>query len=196
MTRTRRLAAALAGVVAAAGLAPAAASAQSPSTIPIGQVQGAVGPDADGDRHRSPFAPASGNGSGAADVQVQGVITQLTLARTSSGARNYGFFVQNTAATADGDPATSDGIFVFHSTFTTLRTLDPAVFYTPKVGDEVVLRGRVNEFFNFTQLSSPRVMGAPLRSGAPITRGLLSCVKLKDSLTRPRSTISSPTFGV
>ena len=43
---------------------------------------------------------------------VQGVIHSLTQQYRSSGGANYGFFLQNTAATADGAPLTSDGLFV------------------------------------------------------------------------------------
>jgi hypothetical protein len=48
----------------------------------------------------------------------------------------------------DGDPTSSDGIFVFMGSFTSLIG-----GYVPTVGDEVVLRGRVSEFNSFTQLS-------------------------------------------
>ena len=49
---------------------------------------------------------------------------------------NHGFFLQNTPATADGDPNSSDGIFVFQGHFT-----DLIGGYTPVVGDEIVIRG-------------------------------------------------------
>lgn len=152
------IAAGLSGIDPAGGAAAQTAAPDCSTTIcPIGTVQGAVGAGAGGPTHRSPYAPASGNGAGTTDVTIQGVIYQKTLARTSSGGSNYGFFIQNTAATADADPATSDGLFVFHSTFTTLRRLD-GTLYTPRVGDEVILRGRVVEFFSLTQLSNPRLV--------------------------------------
>lgn len=119
--------------------------------IPIGEVQGPVLDTDVGPLHRSPFAPPTGNGGGDL-VTVQGVIYQRTLARSSSGASQHGFFIQNTAATGDGDPLTSDGIFVFMGGFT-----DLIGGYVPTVGDEVVITGRVSEFFNFTQLSSARL---------------------------------------
>ena len=117
----------------------------------IGEVQGPVGAADDGTLHRSPFAPPVGTGTGET-VAVRGVVTQRTLARTSSGADQNGFFLQNTPATADGDPTTSDGIFVFLGGFTTLIG-----GYTPTVGDEIVMTGRVSEFFNLTELSSARI---------------------------------------
>jgi hypothetical protein len=117
--------------------------------IPIGAVQGAV-PDTDEGRlHRSPYAPPAGNNAGSTFVAVQGVIYEKTLARTSSGGSQNGFFLQNTAGTADADPNTSDGVFVFMGTFTSLIG-----GYVPQVGDEVVIQARVTEFFNLTELTS------------------------------------------
>ena len=120
----------------------------------IGSVQGSVA--GNGLNHRSPLAPPSGNGAGAT-VFIKGVIYETTLARTAAGANQYGFFIQNTAAQADGDPTTSDGIWIFMGAFAdVLNVVSGQPSYIPKVGDEIVLRGAVSEFFNFTQLSSPR----------------------------------------
>ena len=127
------------GVLVGAGSVPAAPE----NVIPIGTVQGGVSDAQDGMTHRSPFAPASGNSAGATTVTVQGVVTQKTLARTSTGGSNFGFFLQNTLSTADTDPTTSDGIFVFLGTFTTVL-VDPTGTYTPQVGDEIRIRGRVS----------------------------------------------------
>ncbi|MEX0788631.1 MAG: hypothetical protein WD040_07520 [Anaerolineales bacterium] len=117
--------------------------------LPIGAVQGSVGDGDNGATHRSPFAPPSGNGAGTTQVTVQGVIYQRTLARTSSGANQNGFFLQNTATTADSDPNSSDGVFVFMGGFTSLIG-----GYVPQVGDEVIIRSRVTEFFSLTELTS------------------------------------------
>ena len=120
----------------------------------IGSVQGSVA--GNGLNHRSPLAPPSGNGAGAT-VFIKGVVYETTLARTAAGANQYGFFIQNTAAQADGDPTTSDGIWIFMGAFAdVLNVVSGQPSYIPKVGDEIVLRGAVSEFFNFTQLSSPR----------------------------------------
>jgi uncharacterized protein len=135
--------------------------------IPIGQVQGPVADGQDGLTHRSPFAPPSGNSAGTSTVTVQGVITQKTLARTSTGASNFGFFLQNTTSTADLDPATSDGIFVFLGTFSTVLQ-DPTGTYTPQVGDEIRIRGRVSEFFNLTQLSASIRLEEVVRTGVDL----------------------------
>jgi predicted extracellular nuclease len=129
--------------------------------MPIGAVQGSVADSVDGLAHRSPFAPASGNGNGQS-VVVSGVIYQKTLARTSNGGAQYGFFIQNRAAQADSDPQSSDGIFVFMGGFTSLIG-----GYVPQVGDEVVVRARVVEFFNMTQLSSATLVTL-VRSGVNV----------------------------
>ena len=117
--------------------------------LPIGAVQGAVADGTDGRAHRSPYAPPTGNSAGSTFVAVQGVIYQKTLARTSSGGSQNGFFLQNTAATSDAEANTSDGVFVFMGNFTSLIG-----GYVPVVGDEVILRTRVTEFFNLTELTS------------------------------------------
>jgi predicted extracellular nuclease len=124
--------------------------------FPIGTVNGVVGDTDDGTAHRSPFAPPSGNGSGET-VFIQGVIYEKTWQATSFGYYR-GFFIQNTATTADGDPNTSDGIFVFMSTYDSLIG-----GYVPLVGDEVVISGRVSEYYNMTELSSATLVLPELR---------------------------------
>jgi len=120
-----------------------------PTVLSVGAVQGQTLDTELGKTDRSPLAPPTGNSSSAAQYDVRGVITQRTLALTSAGASQYGFFLQSRLGTEDGDPTTSDGIFVFMGGFTSLIG-----GYTPTVGDEVVLRARVSEFFNMSQLTS------------------------------------------
>ncbi|MDR7280557.1 lamin tail domain-containing protein [Catenuloplanes atrovinosus] len=117
--------------------------------LTVGQVQGATPDTGNARAHRSPLAPASGNGGSAGYHFVRGVVTQLAQARTSAGATTYGFFLQSRLGATDGDPRSADGIFVFMSTFTSLIG-----GYVPVVGDEVVLRARVSEYYDYTQLSS------------------------------------------
>jgi hypothetical protein len=114
--------------------------------VPIGAVQGAI---ADGQTDFT--SPLLGQ-----RVAVRGVVTQLT--RESSG--NRGFFLQERAGDTDHDPHSSDGVFVFNSGFTTLRTEaeGPArdqvgANWPVTVGDEIVLRGEVGQFFGMTQFS-------------------------------------------
>ena len=120
---------------------------------PIGAVQGSVTDATDGATFASPLVGQQ--------VVVRGVVTQKTLARTSSGARQNGLFLQNTPAAADGDPTTSDGVFVFLGGFTTLLRADGGPAYLPQIGDELVLRATVTEFFALTELTSPRLVAVP-----------------------------------
>jgi predicted extracellular nuclease len=118
-----------------------------PDPITIGEVQGPVSDTADGAAHRSPRAPASGNSAGEI-VTVQGFVTELSLAATSSGGRTYGFFLQDGVADADTDATTSDGIFVFTGSSRVVAGL------TPAIGDELLLTAQASEFFNLTQLTN------------------------------------------
>ncbi|MEV4480959.1 lamin tail domain-containing protein [Micromonospora coxensis] len=131
------------------GTATCTLTVQATTVLSVGEVQGPTSDDESGRTDRSPLAPASGNGTSSTLYDVRGVITQKSLTRTSAGAAQYGFYLQSRTGTEDGDPLSSDGLFVFTGSFTTLIG-----GYTPTVGDEVVLRGRVSEYFNQTQLSS------------------------------------------
>ncbi|GIF64924.1 hypothetical protein Ais01nite_29590 [Asanoa ishikariensis] len=128
--------------------------------LSVGAVQGQTTDAEEGKLDRSPLAPASGNSQQLYDVR--GVVTQRTLSRTSAGALQYGFFLQSRPGTEDGDPLTSDGIFVYTSTFTTLIG-----GYQPVVGDEIVVRARVTEFFNLSQLASASLV-SKLASGVEV----------------------------
>jgi predicted extracellular nuclease len=153
---------AIAALVGSMLAIPGAQAQTAPEVVPIGRVQGSVG---DGDNpltHRSPVAPPSGNSSSTTMVRVQGVITSRTLAKTAAGAAQNGFFIQNTAATADTDPNSSDGLFVFMGTFTSLIG-----GYVPRVGDEVVVEGRIAEFFNLTEMTGARGI-AVVRTGVDL----------------------------
>ncbi|MGE5603197.1 MAG: lamin tail domain-containing protein, partial [Nitrososphaerales archaeon] len=135
--------------------------------LPIGAVNGAVLDADDGTAHRSPYAPASGNGVGSTVVVIQGVIYETTLQAISNSINTYkGFYIQNTAATADGDPLTSDGLFAFMSTGSTIN--GPSGPYTPQVGDEVVISGKVSEYYNMTELQSLTLFKPVVRSGVDI----------------------------
>ncbi|MFI7577953.1 lamin tail domain-containing protein [Micromonospora sp. NPDC049497] len=131
------------------GTATCTLSVQVVEEVTVGQVQGPTRDDESGPADRSPLAPATGGGSSDRLWDVRGVVTQLTLARASNGSDQRGFFLQSRADATDGDPTSSDGIFVFMGTFTSLIG-----GYVPTVGDEVVVRARVAEYFNMTQLSS------------------------------------------
>jgi predicted extracellular nuclease len=126
-----------------------------PVILPIGTVNGPV-PDSDFcTAHVSPYVGQT--------VTVQGVIYEKTLQAISNSTNTYkGFYIQNTSDTMDGDPITSDGLFVFMSTFSTMIG-----GYAPQIGDEVVVSGRISEYFNMTELSSASMLKL-VRSGVDI----------------------------
>lgn len=103
----------------------------------IGEVQGSVSDTADGATFPSPYVGKT--------VTVRGVVTEKTYASGN------GFYLQNTPGTADGDPTSSDGIYVYLGGYTTLIG-----GYTPELGDEIVMSGRVSEYYNQTELGSAR----------------------------------------
>ncbi|MBI5029562.1 MAG: Ig-like domain repeat protein [Chloroflexi bacterium] len=122
--------------------------------VPIGTVNGTISDTEDATTHRSTYAPASGNGPGSTVVTVRGVIYERTYQAISNSSNYYnGFFIQNTAATADTDPNTSDGLYVFMNTAGSLS--GPSGVYTPTVGDEIVLSGSISEYYNMTEMQSP-----------------------------------------
>lgn len=146
-----------AGVTATCGF-----TVQVNKVFTIGEIQGQTADGEAGRTDRSPFAPATGNGSSSTLFDVRGVITQKTLARTASGTAQNGFFLQSRLSATDGDATTSDGVFVFTGSFTSLIG-----GYVPTVGDEVIIRARVSEFFFLTELSSASLV-AKLASGLDV----------------------------
>jgi predicted extracellular nuclease len=136
-------------IVVAALLPGIAHAAPGDGALTVGAVQGATTEAENPRTDRSPLANASGNGTSTTLYEVRGVVTQRTLARTAAGASQNGFFLQSRKGADDGDPASSDGIFVFMGAFTSLIG-----GYVPTVGDEIVVRARVSEYFSMTQLSS------------------------------------------
>ena len=79
-------------------------------------------------------------------VTIEAVVVGDFQDGDSDNGRNLrGFFVQEEDADADGDAATSEGLFVFEG----------GAFMTDvNVGDVVQITGTVGEFFGQTQLSS------------------------------------------
>lgn len=148
LRRRARLAAAAAGavIVGASGFLFASSAYADVDIVHIGAVQGSI---ADGDTDfTSPLAGQT--------VYVRGVVTQETL----DPAGNKGFFLQERAGATDGDPNSSDGVFVFNNKFSTVRTLNgsPAqaelgANWTVNVGDEIVVRAVVGTYFGNIQFS-------------------------------------------
>ncbi|GAA3971779.1 ExeM/NucH family extracellular endonuclease [Hymenobacter antarcticus] len=109
----------------AAGLAPAPAQAQT--VTPIGTIQG------------------PGTQATPGTYTIEGVVTAVY-----AGLNPAGFYVQNDAATADGDPATSDALFVVQAS--------PSV----AIGNRVRISGAVQESastpsFNQAVLTGPTI---------------------------------------
>src|SRR6185369_14063450 len=96
---------------------PCSLSVQVTRVLTVGVVQGPTLDTENPRADRSPFAPASGNGTSSTTVDVRGVITQLVLSRTNAGTDSRGFFLQSRLRATDGDPNSSDGIFVFTGSF-------------------------------------------------------------------------------
>ncbi len=80
-------------------------------------------------------------------VSVAGIVTGDFQDNDADDTSNLGgFYLQD--ETPDGDPATSDGIFVFDGKHPSIDV---------RVGDRVAVRGTVNEYFGETQLTEPTV---------------------------------------
>ncbi|MFL5946666.1 MAG: lamin tail domain-containing protein [Gaiellaceae bacterium] len=117
----------------------------------IGELQGAVLDTDNPLTHRSPFPNNT-------VVFTHGVVTQKLVNRTSAGVTQFAIFLQSTESTDDDNALSSDGIYVFMNRFPDLLRDDGVPGnYVPKVGDEIVVRASVSEFFNMTQLSSARL---------------------------------------
>ena len=69
---------------------------QRHTVLRVSEVQGAVSDLVAGPTHRSALAPLTGNGTSSTLYDVRGVITQRTLARSSAGVSQFGFFLQDT----------------------------------------------------------------------------------------------------
>ena len=87
--------------------------------LPIGTVNGPVGDADNGTTHTSPYVGQI--------VTIQGCdLTKKLCRRSAIPSNTYkGFFIQNTYAAADTDPNTSDGLFVFMNTSSTISGRGP-----------------------------------------------------------------------
>lgn len=95
---------------------------------------------------RSPFAPPTGGGLGGT-VTVTGIVYAA-----QEPARNDGVWIQDPDRPEVGCEGASDGIFLFmDSTHPFFDRYDQ-----PAVGDEVIVTGRVSEFFNSSQINVNR----------------------------------------
>jgi predicted extracellular nuclease len=121
-----------------------------PERLPIGHVQGRVTDDESITRHPSPLRDET--------VTVRGVVHLVLRWRTMSGEHRFGMMIQDLPAEADGDPLSSDGLFVY-------LDRSPAMphgegIHKVRVGDVLTLRGKVNERYNQTELGPVVVLDA------------------------------------
>lgn len=152
-------------LLAAAYLLPAlSAAGPYPDRLPIGTVQGRVTAADDGLRHRSPLVGET--------VVVRGVVHQLLRWRASGGHDLHGIMIQDLPEEADGDPLTSDGMFVYTGGDPGLLTPDRE-WIRLEPGDIITLRGVVNERFGQTELAEAvlldRQTGGTLKELLPPT---------------------------
>lgn len=141
-------------------LAPVFTLAQQ-EPIPIGIIQGEVG-ERERSRYPSPFEGET--------VTVQGIVHQLLLRPRREGRAERGFFIQNTVQMADGNPQTSDALFVFQGRHPGIKDLSGRV-HVPEPGDELILTGKVREHFNTTGLGNVR-LAKVVRKGIDLDRSL------------------------
>ncbi|MDX2163194.1 MAG: endonuclease/exonuclease/phosphatase family protein [bacterium] len=89
-------------------------------------------------------------------TNIEGIVTgylQVEYANDQGRRDRYGFFMQDPAG--DGDPATSDGIFVFTSTTDARDTVN--------MGDLVAVDGRVTEFGQPPNLTVTQIVNPAIR---------------------------------
>lgn len=120
-----------------------------PGLLTIGEVRGEVPPAGDATKFRARLNQEL--------VIVRGAVHQILRWRTSKGEDAYGMLIQNLPAESDGNPKTSDGLFVYLGRTADL-TLNPQGNYAAKVGDIVTLQGKVNERYGQTELSDAKVL--------------------------------------
>jgi predicted extracellular nuclease len=86
---------------------------------------------------RSPLAPVTGNGIGTMVSTTGNIVTAIS---------SNGFFMQTPDGADDGNPATSEGIFVFTGSAPNVQ-----------IGDVVNVNGSVQEYYEWTQLTGVTV---------------------------------------
>ncbi len=115
-----------------------------PERIPIGAVQGRVLSEDSGLAHRSPLTGET--------VTVRGAVHQVLRWRADAGHALYGMMIQDLPSEADGDPLTSDGLFVYLGGMPE-RVREDQRRQQIRPGDVVTLRGTVQERFGQTELA-------------------------------------------
>ena len=116
--------------------------------MPIGRVQGEVLKEDSGTKHRSPYNDQR--------VLTKGVVHSTVVRPSYNGSSLYGFFIQSTRKTADKKPATSDGIYIMTGKSKSISGTGEK--YLPKIGDEIVVQGLVDEYHSRTELKDVRLV--------------------------------------
>ncbi len=129
------------------------------AVLTIGQVQGQVTNADNGATQASSYVGQT--------VYVRGVWTQSALTYGSSYG-SWSFFLQNTLATDDNDPLTSDGIMVYTGHYPDFGKVSGTGYYYPAVGEEVVIQGRVSEYYGETELSGAKLVSV-VRDGVDLS---------------------------
>ena len=88
-------------------------------------------------------------GTGTASPEVGNTVTTKGVV---TGRTTAGFFIQEAPADSDGNPLTSDGIYVYTNSA-------PAASIA--IGDVVTVQGRVSEYFGLTELGAPLTITEP-----------------------------------
>jgi predicted extracellular nuclease len=108
----------------------------------IGAVQGSIP-----DNLADPFTFATSYVN--QPVYLYGVVTDRMITRSSAGATYYHFYLQEPATDTDGNALSSDGVHVYIGASPSFSG------YTPAIGDNIVIRATVSEYYNDTELTGP-----------------------------------------
>lgn len=135
--------------------------------MPIGEIRGEVPAGGDATKFRPRLNQEI--------VVVRGVVHQIFRWRTGKGDDVYGMMIQNVPSDADGNPKTSDGLFVYVGR-TPVLPLEAQGDYAVSAGDVVTLRGKVNFRYGQVELSDVQVLN--VKSGGKVDE-LISPVELK-----------------
>ncbi|MBG4117211.1 SpnA family nuclease [Pseudomonas aeruginosa] len=122
-----------------------------------------------------PIHEVQGAGAESPLVNQRVAIEGVVVGDFQNASELKGFYVQQEDATVDGDPATSEGIFVY----------DGGNGSDVKLGDRVRVTGQVREFNGLTELGGP-LQGSVLASGValPTPAGISLPLASADALER------------
>lgn len=141
----------------------------------MGAIQGEVPSGADATRYKSPLLQEK--------VVVRGIVHELLAWKSFYGDVRYGMLIQDAPEWADKNPNTSDGLMVYLGA--ALKLEAGAEDYVPRVGDDLVLQGVVEEYHGQTQLGNTTLVKR-MRSGLDVDK-VLDVVELDPPQKRAES---------